>query len=65
MYSYYFCRLKYIIDNKMKRIIKSREDALAAFRKAKERKRQWEQSIDKKLAELEQEMIACESGTES
>lgn len=49
----------------MKRIIKSREDALAAFRKAKERKRQWEQSIDKKLAELEQEMIACESGTES
>ena len=49
----------------MKRLFsfKTREEALAALRKAKERKRQWEENVDKKLAELEQEMLACEDET--
>ena len=49
----------------MKRLFSfdSRDEAISALRKVKERKRQWEENVDKKLAALEQEMLASESET--
>ena len=46
----------------MKRLFsfKTPEEALAAFRKAKERKRQWEENVDRKLEALEREMLVSE-----
>ena len=36
------------------------EDALAAFRKAKERKRQWKENVNSKLEALEREILISE-----